>query len=326
MIIRIVKMKFGSHLYGTNTPQSDIDWRSVIIPPGRDILLQKRNFDAFHMGPLKNPTDKNKPGDIDETAYSLQKFLHLASQGEIGALDMLYAPASWLDQSSSVWEEIQANKNKIVTNQINAFVGYCRQQAAKYGIKGSRVSSARAALDFLKGNAAEFGSVTKLMTVADKIAEFAILHEHVEILGIKQANGTIVNHFEVCNKKLPYTINLKQAVDIIQRIVDEYGHRALQAERNEGVDWKALSHAVRAGYQALELFQTGTITFPRPEAEQLTAIKTGALTYAPVSAIIEKLLEDVEEASENSTLPDKADLQWIDDFVCKNYKAAILQS
>lgn len=33
----IVRVKFGSHLYGTNTPTSDLDFKSVHIPPARDI-------------------------------------------------------------------------------------------------------------------------------------------------------------------------------------------------------------------------------------------------------------------------------------------------
>ena len=37
----VVKMKFGSHLYGTSTPLSDIDYKAVYIPEARDIILQR---------------------------------------------------------------------------------------------------------------------------------------------------------------------------------------------------------------------------------------------------------------------------------------------
>lgn len=36
---RIVRIKFGSHLYGTDTPASDLDYKSVHIPDARDIIL-----------------------------------------------------------------------------------------------------------------------------------------------------------------------------------------------------------------------------------------------------------------------------------------------
>ena len=37
----VVKIKFGSHLYGTNMPTSDLDYKSVYVPEGDDILLQR---------------------------------------------------------------------------------------------------------------------------------------------------------------------------------------------------------------------------------------------------------------------------------------------
>ena len=37
----IVRMTFGSHLYGTATPESDLDVKAVYLPTARDILLQQ---------------------------------------------------------------------------------------------------------------------------------------------------------------------------------------------------------------------------------------------------------------------------------------------
>jgi predicted nucleotidyltransferase len=37
----IVEMRFGSHLYSTATPLSDLDYKGVELPDGRDILLQR---------------------------------------------------------------------------------------------------------------------------------------------------------------------------------------------------------------------------------------------------------------------------------------------
>jgi len=36
----IVQIKFGSHLYGTETPASDLNIKGVCIPTAHDILLQ----------------------------------------------------------------------------------------------------------------------------------------------------------------------------------------------------------------------------------------------------------------------------------------------
>jgi predicted nucleotidyltransferase len=39
--MKLVTMKFGSHLYGTNTPASDLDLKSVHLPPA-DAMLAAR--------------------------------------------------------------------------------------------------------------------------------------------------------------------------------------------------------------------------------------------------------------------------------------------
>ncbi|WDR21760.1 hypothetical protein CPTAKMNP4_095 [Salmonella phage vB_SenM-AKM_NP4] len=35
----VVKSYFGSHLYGTSTPESDVDFKEIFVPNARDILL-----------------------------------------------------------------------------------------------------------------------------------------------------------------------------------------------------------------------------------------------------------------------------------------------
>lgn len=36
---KIVELEFGSHLYGTSTPNSDRDYKAIYIPEAIDILL-----------------------------------------------------------------------------------------------------------------------------------------------------------------------------------------------------------------------------------------------------------------------------------------------
>ncbi len=89
----IVIIKFGSHLYGTATPASDLDFKGVYIPSARDILLQ-RVKGSVSQHREKAEKEKNLPGEIDSDTYSLQRFLGLVAEGQTVALDMLFAP-SW---------------------------------------------------------------------------------------------------------------------------------------------------------------------------------------------------------------------------------------
>src|SRR4029077_17974016 len=118
-------------------------------------------------------------------------------------------------------------------------------------------AAARAALTLLEGLIGTHGTAANLGEFKEAVGLCAGGHDHMAIIGIATPNGGCVTHWEVCNKKMPYTSSVKTARDMMARLVDEYGQRALQAERQEGVDWKALSHAVRVGEEALELLTTG---------------------------------------------------------------------
>ena len=83
--------------------------------------------------------------------------------------------------------------------------------------------------------------------------------------------------------------------------------------------WRALSHAVRVGNEAIELLNTGNVTFPLPNAFHIMEIKKGILPYQQVAEEIENLLVEVEAVSEKSSLREEADKEWIDNFVAEVY-------
>jgi hypothetical protein len=322
----IVTIKFGSHLYGTTTPASDLDFKSVYIPDARDILLQ-RVRGSINDARKKAEKEKNAPGEVETESYSLQRYLGLAAEGQTVALDILFAPEwSMTEPLAPEWREIWENRSRLLTRRSVAFVGYCRQQANKYGIKGSRVAAARAALSTLSALVKEHGSTPKLSQFETEVAACVEGIEHMVVVDIPLANGSFIRHWDVCGRKLPYTASIKNARDIVQRLVDEYGQRALQAESQQGVDWKALSHAVRVATQAIEVLSTGHVTFPLPNAAHVLAIKTGQLPYQDVSAEIEDLLVRVETSAATSPLPEHPDREWIDEFVARVYRGEICRN
>lgn len=312
----IVSMKFGSHLYGTNTLESDIDYKAVHIPDARDILLQRVQNSISNKRP-KAEGEKNAPGDIDQESYSLQRYLQLLAEGQTVSLDMLFAPNSMLSNRTRLWDHIVNNRHRLLTKKSAAFIGYCRQQANKYGIKGSRVAAARAASEFFDKEYRDF-------TVAQVSARLCnVVNEHPQhcqfVTQVVNKAGDVGTFFECCGRKVDFKATIKQAREVFSRLYENYGARAHQAEQNEGVDWKALSHAVRVGREALELLAHGHITFPLENANHILDIKKGQLPYEAVAAEIEHLLDEVEKASLKSPLRDHADQEWIDNFVAEVY-------
>jgi hypothetical protein len=115
---------------------------------------------------------------------------------------------------------------------------------------------------------------------------------------------TRISQYQLCGKILQGTIRVTTARNIMAYFLNTYGSRARKAQTNEGVDWKAMSHAIRAALQVREILVSGTITFPLKEAEFLTAVKRGTLDFTTVVLPeLERLMAQVEELSEKSDLP-----------------------
>lgn len=310
----VVRIEFGSHLYGTNTSSSDHDYKSVYVPSASDILLQRVKGSLGHKV-KRHDGDKNSPEDTDDEMYSLQRYLGLLSEGQTVTIDMLFTPKPLM--SSALWDEIRASKDLLLTKRSAAFVGYCRTQANKYGIKGSRVAAAKEAAEFFNSHCARLGTTAKLHEIADLFPSIA--GEHTKIVELATTEGHTENFVECCNRKVSFGNTIKAASEIFSRIYDNYGKRAKLAQTNEGIDWKALSHAVRVANEALELLATANVTFPLPNAAHILEIKRGLLPYDEVAGEIESLLEEVEKAAATSSLRDEADQEFIDSLVCREH-------
>lgn len=328
----IFETLFGSHLYGTETDLSDTDYKGVFIPNARAILMG-RVLPSINLNPkVDHKTGsqaKNSPEDIDFELYSLKRFIDLACDGQTVALDMLFATPLIRDNVidgvyTAPWVEIWNNRDKLATRKAKAFLGYARQQANKYGIKGSRMAAAEKATNFFRAKEVFWPANTKLAEIWDEIVKELVPIEHCDVvMTVRGSDGGKMRAFECCNRKALETASIKTAADMYAKLFDDYGERARAAKNSEGVDWKALSHAVRVGRQAIEYLDTGHIVFPRPEAGHLLKIKSGEVLYQEVAEEIESLLVRIESAAAESTLPEYPDLDWCEDFVFDCYKRVV---
>jgi hypothetical protein len=85
------------------------------------------------------------------------------------------------------------------------------------------------------------------------------------------------------------------------------GRRELTEEF--GLDTKFVMHGFRLARQGTELLRTGNMTFPRPDAAQLRAIRDGKVYRDSETAIAdwEKEAAILDAALTDSVLPEKAD-------------------
>ena len=90
----IFKCLAGSHLYGTNTPESDYDERGVFIPS-----------EEYYLG-FTDRIEQLEEKSTDTTFFELKKFLHLACENNPNIIELLYVPEKQFLTSSKEWEEI----------------------------------------------------------------------------------------------------------------------------------------------------------------------------------------------------------------------------
>lgn len=303
----IVKLMFGSQLYGTNTPDSDQDFKGVFLPSKEQILLGKIPK-SINESTKKENQLKNTSKDVDFETYSLHYFIYLACEGETVALDMLHAPDNMIIEKSHIWNLIVAERERFYTKNLKAFVGYARRQASKYGIKGSRLNDAQKVLDALK-RVNDSTNRCRLLDIWPILPTGEHIFKHPP-----NENGERM--YEVCGRKIGEKVTLQYARETVKRFVDNYGERARKAADNEGIDWKAVSHACRAAYQVKQILLENTIVFPLKEAKFLKSVKCGELDYQTIVAPkLEDLMTEVEELSLKSNLPDKVDRKFWDRFI-----------
>lgn len=333
---KILEMRFGSHLYGTETPESDLDLKGLYLPTAREIVLGTYKETISHSRKKKS-CERNTKEDVDIEIFSLDRYLDQLMDGQTWALDFLFAPHTAYTEITDMGDKLMGliyhHRSRLLTRNINSFAGYARRQAAKYGVKGTRMDALKNTLAMLNklpewDRLSQWtGHIDALVSESHELVslEKTALVEIVQVPGPNE--GDFMPHLHVCGRKMALTVTVKKAKECYQAIFDEYGARAHKAHLAGGVDWKALSHAVRVNHEALELLRTGRITFPRPERELLLKIKTsgttGAMEKERVYEMIEEGMVHLTEAHEQSTMRDEPDREWAENLVYETYRRIV---
>ena len=334
---------YGSKLYGTDSPASDTDIRGVFIPSKHDLLLG--TWPQHYVFKPEKDTDEQ----VDEQYLSLHYFLKLLTQGETNTLDMFFSYTNKEASlaSSPVYEELVANKDKIITCNITKYLGYCKSQALKYSIKGDRIANYEALRKIISHCKNPSGVTLETDLRYQCILGPGAMYEMGDPEDYMKNNVHVGRRFPIkgsplgehcylllCDNKerflmvsghlFPLNANLNTTNDSIEKCLRSYGQRAFNAAVDNGADYKALSHALRVAYQAQELLRTGTITFPLTgsvlQTVRAVKFKTTDMTYDDIIDLIKVNIEIVENNLKTTTLPKQPDWGWVNDFILQLYK------
>jgi len=302
--------RYGSHLYGTSTPQSDIDVKVVHLPSMRDLLLGR---------PIKNtrendraPHEKSLAGDRDIENIPLQVFAHDFLSGQTYAQELAhaveYTGAMQQIHHPRFRDFCRELRSRFMTSEVKAMTGYAVDQASRYSFKGTRLKAVEAVQALLSGfpmmDKLEEHAVLLTQIVGDLATEYP---NYVAATVYDIGNGRFRPCIKLLEKVLPFTGTFEYNLKCVSSMHKKYGHRAQQASEMDG-DWKAIMHAVRVIYEGITLLSGKPLVFPfDPETvEHLLEIKRGERGSEDVFGEIDRGLEELNTAKQNSPYPESS--------------------
>jgi hypothetical protein len=309
-MIKLFTVIFGSQLYGTNTPESDTDLKTIYLPDLSDMLVGNK-LETIKVRDSK-PTERTKAGEIEEECIPIQTFAQHFLKSQTYAIEICFAYQDKArnvvyvnrDYEPAIDDFINALIVKFLNKNINSMVGYAQSQSMKYSLKTERLEEIEKLILVVKHyiNLNSKGENTGLAKIANKIYDtdkskpIFITEMTSSRTGITEPALSIGNKLYSLRTKLPHFI---KALNILK---EKYGERT--KEGSEGTDWKSVSHAIRIVKQANELLTTNKISFPVTDAELLLSVKQGKLLRDDAYKLFDDEFVKLESSQKNFKLQD----------------------
>lgn len=130
----------GSHLYGTNTSDSDLDIKGVYAPYSYDVLCGEEPALNVISKANKRINEKSDKNTVERKYYSLAKFYHLLSKGDIGCTEMLFARNFATQKFDNFVKEILDDAPRyMISKKIVSFIN-CANNNIKNAEKSANVN------------------------------------------------------------------------------------------------------------------------------------------------------------------------------------------
>ena len=308
----LYQVMYGSKLYGTSTPTSDTDLKSVYLPLiddlllGRKLVATKSRVDEFGV-PV--PDKQSMPDRGVENEYiPFQTFVRDFVRGQTYAVEIAWAVVANGPQAP---DEVSLREHEILLTMVNLFansevysmVGFAQKQTLDYVHRGERLNEALRIRDVVrevisrsawKQDKNKLRLDTPLQFAENELAmDFIIRCTNLDE-GTTTNNNRVLRTLELNGRSYAETTELSHLDKQLTKLVEAYGDRTNAAAVTD-VDFKSLSHAVRVYQQSIELLDHGVVTFPRPNAAELLSIKQGKADLEYVKSELKRLDAEVLE-------------------------------
>ena len=136
----LYEVVYGSRLYGTNTSDSDLDIKGIYAPYSYDVLCGEEPALNVISKANKGDNEKSDKDTVERKYYSLAKFYHLLSKGDIGCTEMLFAQHTATREFDNFIKEILDYAPRyMISKKIVSFIN-CANNNIKNAEKSANVN------------------------------------------------------------------------------------------------------------------------------------------------------------------------------------------
>lgn len=294
----------GSHAYGTNNENSDLDVRGAALNNARDIFL-KRDFEQV----TNNPTDT--------TVYSFDKLITLLVNCNPNTIELLGLKPEHYLYINKIGQQLLDNKEMFLSQRaVHSFGGYANQQ-----LRRLENGSARAQNQHLR----EQHMLKVINGVTDnfkgKFSEYPENAVSMYIDKSERLGEEIYVDFDFKHYPLRDFNMILAETSAIEREYNKLGTRNTKALEHGKLEKHAM-HLVRLYYMAFDILERRKIvTYREDEHDLLMFIRNGAfsndqnLFSNEFYEMVDELEKRLEYAKQNTDLPKDPDYKRIEDFV-----------
>jgi len=334
----LLKAIVGSQAYGTNTANSDIDYKGVYAQTIDDLI-------GFN---YKEQIEVSK----DECYFEVRRFLQLLQSANPTMLELLYMPQECIIEKHPAFDIIIQNREKFLTQKcLQSFGGYAIAQISKAKGLEKKMNwehdkivrktpfdfchvyedgKTMPLLYFLERNnwSAENCGLVALNHFKNCYALYYDNSGELDYKGIVSEKGNDVKLSSVPKGESPisimsfnkegYSSHCKDYVEYetwlknrnVQRYVDIANHQ-------QQIDGKNLLHCRRLLDIAIEIATQKTINVRRPNAQELLKIRRGEIDLAAFMERAEEEIVELNELFAKSGLPKEVDTDFVNDLLLK---------
>lgn len=303
---KILKIKSGSHLYGTNTPNSDQDCLGIFLNTKNEILGLQNSEELTENVISKAENGRNTKDAVDCKFYELRKFCRLAMNGNPTVLEILFVNPENILEITEEGRELLSLKKEFISQRIyHSFMGYAFSQRRKAFEKAENIEN-----------------LMKLYKYIDKSLEYNETHDTIISVGvsnlIKNGMELLDNGRFKCGDLTFNNILIKKLKSILKDRINKASWRK-DGILKHGMDYKFMSHNIRLMLEGMEIMDTQNLILPLSYKDLIVQIKTGQMENIKVIELMNQLENKFHSYKDNIPLPKSANFETINNYIVKTY-------